>query len=166
MLDAASPTSLGTLTVGGGTGHATLVQELRRFMALLQFARGGFRFDVAFAEAGLYTHLVDSFDTTGRPFFPQVNPTNADGDSAARWGTVNIGGVPFLPAWALGATVGAVPDSSYLIDRTAVDAWTTPPQRLTFDNHEVANVYLGVWGYHAEAINDLAGVREVIYDPA
>lgn len=165
MLDAATPTSLGALTVGGGTGHVTLVQELRRYLALLQFARGGFRFDVAFCEAGIYTHLVDSFDTTGRPFFPVVSPSNADGDSAAQWGRVNIGGTPFLPAWALGATVGTVPDSSYLIDRTAVDSWSTPPQRLTFDQIAVATVQIGVWGYVAEAINDLAGVREISYDP-
>jgi len=166
MLDAASPTSLGTFTVGGGTGHATLVAEMRRYLALLQFARGGFRFDVAFAEAGVYTGLSDAVDTAGRPIFPQVSPQNADGESAGRWATLNVGGVPFLPAWALGATVGTTPDSSYLIDRTAVDCWATPPQRLTFDMTEVANVYLGVWGYHAEAINDLAGVREIIYDPA
>lgn len=165
MLDAASPTSLGTFTVGGGANHATLVAEMRRYLALLQFARGGFRFDAAFAEAGLYTGLADAVDSTGRPIFPQVSPQNADGDAAGRWATLNVGGVPFMPAWALGATVGTTPDSSYLVDRTAVDCWATPPQRLTFEV-EVANIYIAAWGYHAEAINDLAGVREISYDPA
>lgn len=166
MLDAASPTSLGTFTIGGGTTGQTLAAEMVAALALLQFARGGFRFDTAFAEAGLYTELAGALDDAGRPLFPMLGAQNSSGDVSARWSGVNVGGVPFLPAWALGATVGAVADSSYLIDRTAVDCWTTPPMRLTFDMTEVANVYIGVWGYHAEAINDLAGVREISYDPA
>lgn len=165
VLDNATPTALGTFTAGGGTTGQTLAAELEAALALLQFVRGGFRFDTAFAEAGLYTHLAAAKDDTGRALYPQMGPTNASGDAAARWSAVNVGGVPFLPAWALGATVGTVTDSSYLVDRTAVDAWATPPQRLTFDTTEVANVYVGVWGYKAAAINDLAGVREIAYDP-
>lgn len=166
VLDNATPTALGTFTAGGGTTGQTLAAELEAALALLQFVRGGFRFDTAFAEAGLYTHLAAAKDDTGRALYPQMGPQNANGDVSARWSSLNVGGVPFLPAWALGATVGTAADSSYLIDRTAVDAWATPPQRLTFDNHEVANVYIGAWGYKAAAINDLAGVREISYDPA
>lgn len=164
-LAAASLTSLGTLTAGGGTGKATLIAELSGFLAQLQFARGGFRFDVGFAQADLYGAFVGAVDTTGRPMFPILGQSNANGQAAGQWANVKIGGVPFLPAWALAAAgqVNATP--SYLIDSTAVDAWATPPLRLTFDNHEVANVYVGVWGYHAEAVNDTAGARAINYDP-
>lgn len=165
MLDAASPTSLGTFTAGGGTTGQTLAAEMEAALALLQFVRGGFRFDTAFANAALFTHLANAKDDSARALYPMQAPQNAQGDAASRWASLTVGGVPFLPAWALGATVGTAADSSYLIDRTSVDCWATPPQRLTFDMTEVANVYIGVWGYHAEAINDLAGVREISYDP-
>jgi hypothetical protein len=36
---------------------------------------------------------------------------------------------------------------------------------MTIDNIEVANVYIGLWGYKATAISDIAGVREITYDP-
>lgn len=162
---AATPATLGAFTAGGGTGFATLVDELSGYLAALQFARGGFRFDVAFAQADLYKHLTSAKDTTGRPLFPILGQTNANGQAAGRWGQIEVGTVPFLPAWALAAAGQTAATPSYLIDSTAVDAWATPPLRLTFDNHEVANVYVGVWGYHAEAVNDVAGTRTISYDP-
>jgi HK97 family phage prohead protease len=163
-LDAATPTSLGTFTIGGGTNGQTLVKEMTSALASLQFVRGGFRFDTTFSQIDLYKALAGAVDTTGRPIFPAIGPTNADGTVDNRFQSVNIAGVPFLPAWALAAT-GTVAASSYLIDRTAVDGWATAPQRLDITQTEVANVYIGVWGYAASAINDINGVREVIYDP-
>lgn len=163
-LDAASPTSLGSFTAGGGTDKQTLAAELRNYMALLQYARGGFSMGVLFAQVDLYSALIAAQDDTGRPLFPALGPNNADGTSSAKWGSLDINGVTVLPAWGLAAT-GTVAASSYLIDPTAVDGWADAPRRLTFDNHEVSNVYVGIWGYAATVINDLAGVREVIYDP-
>ena len=164
-LDAASPTSLGTFTVGGGTGKATLVAELRSYLAALNYVRGGFSQGVLFAQIDLYAALVAAADTTGRPIFPAIGPTNADGTAAGKWGSININGVQVIPAWGLAAT-GSVPASSYLVDTTAVDAWADAPTRLDLAQAEVSNVYLGIWGYAASVINDIAGVREVIYDPA
>ena len=164
-LAAAGFSSLGVFTIGGGTGFATLVAEMTKYLAQLQFARGGFRFDTAFAQADLYGHLTGAVDTTGRPMFPVLGQTNANGQARGRWSQVEIGGVPFLPAWALAAAGQTNSTPSYLIDSTAVDCWATPPLRLTFDNNEVANVYVGVWGYSAEAVNDTAGGRTINYDP-
>lgn len=164
VLDAASPTSLGTFTAGGGTTGQTLVAELRKYLTALQFARGGFRFTDLFGEFGFYTDLAGALDTTGRPIFPAISPMNADGTVAGQWSTISVNGLPVRPAWALGATSsGTTPDSSYLVDRDSVDTWTTGPQRLDMTQTAVAYVDIGVWGYMASTINDLNGVREVIY---
>lgn len=164
-LNAASPTSLGTLTAGGGTDKQTLAAELRSALARLQFARGGFRMGYLFAQADLYDALIAAADTTKRPLFPALGATNADGTVAPQWGYLNINGVLVIPTWALAAAGQTTAASSYLIDPTAVDGWSDAPRQLVFEQHEVSNVYLGIWGYAASSINDIAGVREVIYDP-
>lgn len=165
VLDAASPTALGTFTAGGGTTGQTLASEMRDALARLHFVRGGFRFDTAFAQVDLYTELAGALDDAGRPLFPAIGPSNADGTVSNRYQSINVNGVPFLPTWALAAS-GTVAASSYLIDRLAVDGWATAPQRLTLDQTEVAYVHIGIWGYGAAAINDINGVREISYDPA
>ena len=164
VLDAASPASLGTLTAGGGTTGQTLAAELRKNLAKLHFVRGGFRFDTAFAQVDLYTALIDARDTTGRALYPALGPNNADGTVSNLYAGLYVNGVPFYPSWALAAT-GSVAASSYLIDRLAVDGWATAPRQLLMPEIEVANVYLGIWGYAAAAINDIDGVREISYDP-
>jgi HK97 family phage prohead protease len=164
VLDAASPTALGTFTAGGGTTGQTLASQLRSGIGRLQFIRGGNTFDVAFAQIDLYMGLIDARDADGRPLFAAVGPQNADGTVSPRWQSINVNGTPFIPSWALAAT-GSVAASSYLIDRLAVDAWSTAPRQIKVTDTEVANVYLGFYGYAAAAINDINGVREISYDP-
>lgn len=164
VLDAATPTGI-TFTAGGGTTGQTLAAEMRKELTKLHYVRGGFRFDTAFSQIDLQLALTGALDSSARPIFPAIGPTNADGTVDGRYASVNVNGVPFIPAWALAAT-GTVAASSYLLDRLAVDAWATAPDRLDFTQAELANVYIGVWGYSAAAINDIAGVRELIYDPA
>jgi len=163
-LDAASPTGI-TLTTGGGTTGQTLAAELVAAFAGLQFVRGGFSMDSLFAQIDLYKAVVGAKDGNGAYLFPALGATNRDGTVSQRFGTVDINGVLMVPSWALAAT-GVVAASSYLFDAIAVDGWATPPRQLTMPEIEVANVYLGIWGYSAAAINDINGVRELIYDPA
>lgn len=162
-LDAVTPTAI-ALTAGGGTTGQTLAAELRAAFANLHYVRGGFSMTDGFAQVDFYRALTGALDDTGRPLFPAIGPTNADGTVSNRYASINVNGVPFLPAWALAAT-GSVVASSYLFDRLAVDGWATAPQQLTMPEIEVAHVYLGIWGYGATAVNDLAGVREITYDP-
>jgi HK97 family phage prohead protease len=164
-LDAASPTSLGTFAVGGGTNKQTLVAELESYLSALQFVRGGFSMTDLFCQIDLYLALVAAKDTTLRPYFPVIGPMNTRGTTTARFGLIDINGVTGIPTWALAAT-GIVPASSYLFDRESVHGWASAPQRIDITMTEVANVYLGIWGYKATAISDINGVREVIYDPA
>ena len=54
--------------------------------------------------------------------------------------------------------------NSYLVDTSSVHLWNSAPQRLEFQ-YRVAYVDLAIWGYSAEAVSDLAGVRRLKYDP-
>lgn len=161
-LDAVTPTGI-TFTAGGGTTGQTLAAEIEAAFAALQFIRGGFRFDSGFTQIDLYKALAAAKDDTGRPLYPRIGPVNANGTAQQRFARLDVAGVDMLPAWALAAT-GSAPASSYLFDKQDVHGWASTPQRLDF-NIEVANVYIGIWGYKATAISDLTGVRELIYDP-
>jgi hypothetical protein len=164
LLDAASPTSLGTFTAGGGTTGQTLVSELTGYLASLQFIRGGFSMNNGFGQIDLYKALVGAKDNDGRPLLPALGPTNTNGTVGQRFGAIEVApGVPLYPAWALAAT-GSVAASSYLFDSDSVHGWASAPQRLDF-NYQVKSVFIGIWGYKATAISDINGVREIIYDP-
>lgn len=163
VLDAATPTAI-ALTAGGGTTGQTLDAEITAAFAALQFVRGGFSMTDMFTQIDLYKALVAAKDGDGRRLYPALGPSNASGSVRDRFGAIDINGVVALPAWALAAT-GSVVASSYLFDRESVHGWASAPQRLTIDNIEVANVYIGLWGYKATAISDIAGVREITYDP-
>jgi phage head maturation protease len=162
LLDAATPTAI-ALTAGGGTTGQTLSSELEAAFATLQFIRGGFRFDTAYSQIDLYKGLAAAKDDNGRPLYPRLGPANANGTAQGRFAAMDVGGVMFLPAWALAAS-GSVVASSYLFDSADVHGWASTPQRLDF-NIEVAHVYIGIWGYKATAISDITGVREITYDP-
>jgi HK97 family phage prohead protease len=163
VLDLATPTGITFTTAGGVTGQ-TLALEIDRAWADLQYVRGGFTMDTAFAQIDLYRALAAARDTTGRALYPRLGPMNAAGQVADRMGAIDVSGVTFHPAWALAAT-GVVAASSYLFDRDCVWGWASAPQRIDIDKTEVANVYIGLWGYKAGAISDINGVRELIYDP-
>lgn len=162
VLDAATPVGI-TLTTGGGTGGVTASNELASNFAALQYVRGGFAFDTFAAQIDLYTRLATAVDSTGRPLFPQRNPTNANGEAAPAFSRMNVHGVDVFPEYALAAT-GVVAASSYLFDRESVRTWASAPERLEFQ-YRVAYVDLAIWGYSVSAILDLAGVRELVYDP-
>lgn len=164
VLDAASPTQI-DLSGTPGLADEDLDDALTQAFAALQFVRGGFSMDNGFAQVDLYQKLVGAKDSTGRRLYPALGPTNALGTVGRRFGSIDVNGVLFHPAWALAAT-GSVAASSYLFDSEAVHGWASAPQRLTFDNHEVAHVYIGIWGYKATVISDIAGVREIVYDPS
>ncbi|HYF74135.1 MAG TPA: hypothetical protein VD864_14990, partial [Nocardioides sp.] len=128
------------------------------------FVRGGFSMDNLFAQIDLYLALVGAEDDSGRPIYPALGPANTDGTVRQRYSAIDVNGVVAYPAWALAAT-GTVAASSYLFDSESVCGWATAPQRLEFQ-YRVAYVDLAIWGYTATAVIDLAGVRELIFDPA
>jgi hypothetical protein len=167
-LNAGSFTALATLTAGAvdrAVAGRTLGNEIENGIALLQFARGGMRFRTAFAQADLYMGLKGATDTAGAPLYPIVGPANRNGTTATLFGEIDMGGMPFIPTWALAAVGQTAATKSYLVDPTAVHAWSSAPQRLTLDGIAVAYVDLGIWGYQAAAVSDTAGVRTITWDP-
>lgn len=162
VLDAASPTQI---TITTAAADEALDAEITAKLAALQYIRGGLRMRDMFLQVDLFSALVKAVDNNGRHLFPMIGAQNANGTVDAYFANINVGGLVGKPAWALAAT-GTVAASSYLIDRADVSGWASAPQRLTLDQVEVANVYLGVFGYAAAAITDLTGVRELVYDPA
>jgi HK97 family phage prohead protease len=162
-LDAASPTQI-DFSASPGLANDDLDQALTDALIGLQFIRGGFSMDTAFTQIDLYKALAAATDGEGRRLYPALGPANALGTARGRWSALDVNGLAFLPAWALAAT-GTVAASSYLFDSAVVHGWASAPRRLDFE-YEVANVYIGLWGYKAAAISDIAGVREIVYDPA
>lgn len=168
LLNAGSYTSLATLTAGAtdrAAAGATLGRELSLGLAKLQFVRGGYAFTDMFGQADLYECLTQAEDDAGRPLYPMIGATNTNGTTRSLFGAIDLGGQPIYPAWALAAEGQTAATKSYLIDRTSVHGWASPPQRLTLDQIAVAYVDLGVWGYQATAVSDDNGVRTVSWDP-
>lgn len=161
LLDAATPTQI-TLTTAAADD--ALAGEIDAAFVALHYIRGGFTMDTAFAQIDLYKKLAAAVDSSGRKLFPIIAPQNATGQAASRFSSINVSGVTMYPAWALAAT-GTVAASSYLFDRESVHGWASAPRKLEFD-HQVKSVFVGIWGYAATVISDLAGVREIVYDPA
>ena len=165
VLAAGSYTDLATFTAGGGTDYQTLSDEMETALAMLQFARGGYTFDGVFAQADLYKHLISAKDDGGRKLYPIMGATNANGQVSGRFGTIDVAGTTFYPAWALAAAGQTAATPSYLLDTSVVHGWASAPQRLTMDTLAVATVKIGAWGYAAGAVSDTSGVRDINYDP-
>lgn len=163
LLNGLSPT---TITITTAAVNKALAKELRQKLSALQFVRGGFRFNELDLHVDLYTAMVGAEDDTGRPLFPSINggAMNSAGTAAAVYGSLNVAGLIGNPAWALGAT-GSVSANSYLFDTNDVSGWATEPRDLNLADQDVANVYVGVWGYQATACTDVTGVRRLAYDP-
>jgi HK97 family phage prohead protease len=174
-LETAAATFLNTLTaatdinLGTAATDAAFTAAWEAALAGLQFVRG-YDFQVFVVDQTTYLKAVGARDTTGRPFYPQINPMNANGTSQGRFSAINMGGVVALPSWALPSTAG-VANNSWLFDPMFVHGWATTPQRLEFPGATQAGAYapvafvdLAIFGYKALANSDIGGVRQVIYD--
>lgn len=150
----------------GTVDDAVLASDVKTALAALHFVRGGMRFRDFKLEAGLYSALADAKDGDGRPLFPVLGATNADGMTSEFFGAISIAGLAGMPAWALPiAQAGApnVPGNSYLYNREDVHGWASNPTRLEFQ-YRVAYVDVAIWGYKALACTRTDGVRRLKYD--
>lgn len=174
-LEGAAATFLNTLTaasdiaLGAGTVNDALADLWEASVADLQFIRG-YDLTAFVAEKVLYKAFAAAEDSTGRPLFPMLGPTNANGTSARRYTSLDLAGVTAVPSWALSSTPGAS-NNSWLFDPSCVYGWATGPQRLEFPGTDasgnyapVAMVDIAAWGYRAFACTDIGGVRQVTYD--
>jgi hypothetical protein len=179
-LETAAATFLNTLTAATDITITTAADgdnasvEVEAALAELMFTRG-YDFTAFVLEKILYKLLAGARDADGRPLYPILSPSNANGTAATRFRTLDIAGTTGIPSWALASTAGAA-NNSWLFDPTTVHGWSTAPQRLEFPGSDptdtppsyapVAYVDLAIWGYKAFANTDIGGVRQVIYDNA
>jgi hypothetical protein len=122
----------------------------------LQYEKGGSRFRSFVLASDLYKALAGARDGDGRALIPAIAPSNADGTRDPAFASLSIGGFRAVPAYALGA------EDSFMLVKTSVWQWSSAPRKLTLD-YEVANVYLGLFGYEAHAITRDSDVRRWTY---
>lgn len=174
-LESAAATFLNTLTaatdinLGVAATDAAFTASWEAAVAALQFVRS-YQFDQFVVDQTTYLKAAGARDTTGRAFYPQIAPMNANGTAEPRFAQLNMAGVLANPSWALPSTPGS-PNNSWLYDSMCVWGFSTAPQRLEFAGSGAANIYspvafvdLAIWGYKAFANTDIGGVRQVIYD--
>ncbi len=184
--EAAVATFLATLTAAAdialtGTPAATpdndddqaTVASFRRAVADLQFARGGNQFRAFAVHQDLYRVFARVEDDMGRPLFPQINPSNADGTSAPLYPYIDIAGVRAVPAWALGAGGQTTSQNSWLFDPAKVRGYASVPERLdwnfgatvqTANIPQLSFVTIGIYGDIAFGNTNINGVRQVTFD--
>lgn len=159
----AAAASMTDITITTAAADSALDQAVGAAVAPLHFIRGGKRFRKVFTQVDLYTKLATAKDSTGRPLYPVLGPTNAAGTQTEDMGIIRARGLDWIPAWALAASsINAA--SSYMFDPDKVHGWASTPQRIDLQ-WRVAWVDVGLWGYKAFAISDYAGTRELVYDP-
>ena len=170
-LTAAADISLNTgATAGAAPTSAQLFSNWTAALSGLPFMRG-YDFTAMVIEQNLYQAFCAVLDTTGRPLFPMIGATNANGSARPRFTSLDLGGVTGVPSWALTHTAGSL-NNSWLFDPATVYAWATQPERLDFPGRKpadgsyspVAWVGMGIWGYSAFANTDINGVKQVTYD--
>ncbi|HEY3516609.1 MAG TPA: hypothetical protein VGL98_06135, partial [Gammaproteobacteria bacterium] len=152
-----------------------VASALEAAIAGLQFVRGGNRFRAFAAHEDLFKVLAAVKDDAGRPLYPMLNASNANGTAANLFSTLNVAGTTVVPAWALGA--GGQTDSvnSWLFDPAKVRGWASAPERLdwnfgatvqTANIPQLSHVTIGIYGDLALACLDINGVRQITFDPS
>lgn len=166
-----------TLTTGAADNDAkqARVEEFEAALSALNFVRGGNRFTGFAVQQDLYGLFSSVKDDAGRPLFPMLNPSNANGTTASRYRTMDIGGTTAVPSYALGAGGASTAQNSWLFDPSRVMSWAGTPERLFWDFGatvqtsnipQLSFVTVGLYADYANANTDIAGVRQVIWDPA
>jgi HK97 family phage prohead protease len=146
---------------GSEVGKA-LISQFKRYLAGLQFVRGGNRFTGLALDGSLFPALIDAQDDVGRSLLPVHAPTNTDGSTTGAFDRIAIGGLSGRAAWALGTGNAA---KSYNFVPSSVYAWASPPRRFDF-NYQVKSVDIAIWGYGAEAITRDSDVKPLDYTTA
>src|SRR5262249_41756843 len=113
----------------------------------------------------LYMALQGLKDGEKRPYFPILNPVNANGQTVAGYKSLEVAGNRLDPVWSLGTTSDGTAHKSYVIDTSVVWFWHSAPTKLDRLLEDVEGYDLGVWGYWAGVISDASGIRKITYDP-
>lgn len=147
-------------TIAKGTDNQDLVKHIRERLASYPFARFASPTGAVMGSAANIL-LAGALDTTKRPLFPYVGPSNAVGTGGGSNGW-NVDGVNFTPAWA---NTGVAAGDSQIMILNRADLWVWESPLLTFRFEEKqgpANIELNVFGYFATHLLrpvGLSGIR-------
>jgi len=161
LLTGSTAAELGTAIAAGAVDSA-LAEALLGKLALLPFIDGGENFTGFLGHAELYAALAAAKDDAGRPLFPQVAPSNANGTTAARFASIAVGGWNLTPAKSLGAV--GTGQKSYLFDPMFGGVWASAAQRIALPDTVATTANVGVFGYVGTAVLDAARIRKITYD--
>jgi HK97 family phage prohead protease len=148
-----------------GAVDGALQTALTNLFVDLQYVRGGNRYTAAAADAQLYKAIAAAKDSAGRPLFPMLGPTNANGQVEAVASSANVLGQTFRPAWALSQAILDNAENSYLFVPSSVWAWLSAPKRFTFE-YQVKSIDMAVWGYTGSAVLRNSDVARIDYTTA
>lgn len=103
-----------------------------------------------------YSTFANLTATDGRPLYPWLGPTNANGTVAAGLTSMNINGVAGVPAWSADAT------DIWLVNGDDVIVFESAPRTFRFEEVEGPGIIkLAIWGYQAAHVTRVQGVRRL-----
>jgi hypothetical protein len=145
-----------------GTGN-DLAAEIRLVEGEFPFHRFTVAPDRVLASSQGWGSLVQAVDDVGRPLFPFAGAQNAYGTVGQAAQSMNIDGLPGVPAWALSTTWDDVVMFNH------VDAWAWESSLLNFRFEEKQgpeNIVLNIWGYFGFQILRYTGIHSIAHTPA
>jgi len=161
-VNAASLTELGTVITAAEADAYDVADLTEANLLSAVFIDGSESWDVFLGHRDLFSKLAlapkSSTDLAKR--YPMLSPSNANGTVAERYRRLNVGGYDMVPAGALGAT--NTNGKSIIGSSSAVACWASTPKRIEWE--QVAFGTLGLFGYYAGAVIDLARVRKITYN--
>jgi HK97 family phage prohead protease len=153
-VESAISTALGAVTLPAGQIHAVNSgADLEALAIQLMYSIDAERFTTVLAGQQLYAKLAGQKDSAGRPLYPMIGPSNANGTTGNGFTSMQIGGFTVVP-------VAGMANAGYLVDPTIVISWTGNVNEWVFD-YEVAWVRLGHMYLSATAITDTTGVHRL-----
>lgn len=142
-----------------GTGN-DLAAKIRQVEGEFPFHRYTVAPNRVLASSGGWGALVQAVDDVGRPLFPFAGAMNALGTVGQGAQSMNIDGLPGVPAWALSNTYNDI------VVFNSVDAWAWESTLLQFRFEEKSgpeNIVLNIWGYFAFQILRYTGIHSIAY---
>ncbi|WP_235739040.1 hypothetical protein [Nocardioides alcanivorans] len=155
-------------TIAAGAEGRVVGEALKGGLVDLAFTPDGSRFSRFFGAKALYRALSHAVDGNDRPLYPILSPSNADGTSSSRLGSINVAGINVAPTWSTEIPYGAegseLPDdTSFYADPMAVKIWNSGLTRLDKVGETAAGWNIDVFAYVATHLYDLRGLRRVEY---
>ena len=159
LLNGGAFAELGTAIIPGDT------DKPQKYLAKLTgavFEDGSEFWGDVLTHRDAYTELANAVDGQKRPLFPMVNPQNANGTTGVRARALNVGGYAHIPAKSLGATNTNM--KSYVGDFAYAPFWASAPLQITLAPTVAKGLVVGLFGYTAGAILDVARIRKLTVD--